>query len=301
MHQVAESGDLPSTGAVPPRPDLPRRGRAGRARGHRFRVGGGAAGITRLEATLHGTAFAPHRHDRYAVGVTLTGVQTFRYRGEQRYCLPGQWHVLHPDELHDGAPGTGEGFGYRIIYLDPALVQDALGGAPLPFVADPVIAATAMPAMLAGLLTDIDEPLDGFEAVEVGTTIADMLRRHALAIRPRRPAFDLDAMRRVRAVLTDEPTVRHRAEELEVVAGLDRWSIARQFRAAFGTSPTRYRTMRQLDLAQGLVRAGHRLADVAVATGFADQAHLSRMFKRTYGFSPAVWAAAVRRGSHDPT
>jgi hypothetical protein len=60
-------------------------------------------------------------------------VQTFRYRGETRHCLPGECHILHPDELHDGRAGTPEGFGYRIVYVDPALVQQALGGRALPF------------------------------------------------------------------------------------------------------------------------------------------------------------------------
>jgi AraC-like DNA-binding protein len=261
--------------------------------GQRFRPGGGAAGIERLEVALRGVAFSPHRHDRYAVGITLAGVQTFRYRGEQRYCLPGQWHVLHPDELHDGAAGTDEGFGYRIIYLDPALVRDALGGGPLPFVADPVIRPVPSAPPLNDFLARIDQPLDEFEAVELTTVVADLLRRHAAPVRRPRPALDVEALRRVRTVLTEQPTVRHRAEELEAVAGLDRWSIARQFRVAFGTSPTRYRTMRQLDLARELIRAGHQLGDVAVTAGFADQAHLTRMFRRAYGLPPGVWAGAV--------
>ncbi|GAB3136641.1 AraC family transcriptional regulator [Micromonospora sonneratiae] len=264
------------------------------APGCRFRFGASVAGIERLEAALRGEAFSPHRHDRYAVGVTLTGVQTFRYRGQQRHCLPGEWHVLHPDELHDGAAGTEDGFGYRIIYLDPALVQDALGGGPLPFVADPVIRAAAMSPALKGFLAHIDEPPDEIEVVDVTTAIADTLRRHAGPVRSGRLALDMDAIRRVRGMLTEQPTVRHRAADLEVVAGLDRWSIARQFRAAFGTSPTRYRTMRQLDMARRLIRAGHPLAVVAAMVGFADQAHLTRLFKRTYGLPPGAWAASVR-------
>jgi hypothetical protein len=42
----------------------------------------------------------------YAIGITLAGVQVFRYRGERRHCLPGQCHVLHPDEMHDGGAGS---------------------------------------------------------------------------------------------------------------------------------------------------------------------------------------------------
>lgn len=263
--------------------------------GHRLRFGGGAAGIERLEAALRGEAFAPHRHDTYAIGVTLAGVQTFRYRGEQRHCLPGEWHVLHPDEPHDGAPGTDDGFGYRIVYLDPALVQDALGGRPLPFVPDPVLRPDGPDRALGGFLRHIDEPLDELEAAELTSAIADLLARHAGGPRSRtgKAALDLAALKRVRALLLDDPATWHPVEDLERVAGLDRWTIARQFRAAFGTSPTRFRTMRRLDLARSLMREGHRLSEVAVLAGFADQSHLTRMFKRTYGLTPAAWQSAT--------
>src|ERR1700694_4119029 len=103
-----------------------------------IRFGPSAHGIERAEVYLSTCAYEPHRHDTYGIGITTAGVQTFRYRGSRRVCLPGQMHVLHPDETHDGAPGTEDGFGYRILYIAPELVREALGGRALPFVADPV-------------------------------------------------------------------------------------------------------------------------------------------------------------------
>ncbi|CAL9487153.1 hypothetical protein SUDANB95_03139 [Actinosynnema sp. ALI-1.44] len=262
-----------------------------RGTAYRLRFGGGADGIERMAASLRGVAFAPHRHDTYAVGLTLAGVQTFRYRGSVWHCLPGRWHVLHPDETHDGGAGSAEGLHYRIIYLDPALVQDALGGRPLPFVADPVLEPTPASRAVASWLADIEEPLDDVQAVEMTTAVVEMLTQHAGPARP--TALDLDAVRRVRTLLADDPARRHPVTEFERVAGMDRWAVARQFRAAFGTSPTRFRTMRRLDTARRLIRAGVPLGEVAVAAGFADQSHLTRMFKRAFGLTPAVWAAGV--------
>jgi hypothetical protein len=109
------------------------------------RFGAGAPGVERAAVYLSATAFAPHRHDTYAIGITTAGVQTFRYRGARRVCLPGQLHILHPDETHDGAAATGAGFGYRILYLAPELIRDARGGRALPFVADPVQDLTRQP------------------------------------------------------------------------------------------------------------------------------------------------------------
>src|SRR2546423_1457942 len=100
-------------------------------------VWAGASGIERAEVFLSTRTFEPHRHDTYAIGITTAGVQTFRYRGSRRICLPGQLHILHPDETHDGAAGTAEGLGYRILYVAPALIRDALGGGSLPFVPAP--------------------------------------------------------------------------------------------------------------------------------------------------------------------
>lgn len=91
-----------------------------------------------MAAFFRGHAFTPHRHDTYAVGVTSAGIQSFRYRGAARHSLPSQVFVLHPDERHDGRAGDERGFGYRIAYVDPKLIGDALAAKTLPFVRDPI-------------------------------------------------------------------------------------------------------------------------------------------------------------------
>src|SRR5260221_10089519 len=86
---------------------------------------GPIGGVELLRARLSGRAYPNHRHDTYAIGVTEVGVQTFDYRGKVENSLPGQVTVLHPDELHDGRAGAEGGFGYRIIYVEPARIADA--------------------------------------------------------------------------------------------------------------------------------------------------------------------------------
>lgn len=54
--------------------------------------------VERIEAYFAGHGYDPHRHDTYAIGQTLAGVQSFRYRRSQRHSLPGGCLVLHPDE-----------------------------------------------------------------------------------------------------------------------------------------------------------------------------------------------------------
>ena len=82
--------------------------------------------VDRVEACFAGAAYAPHRHDTYAIGITLEGVQRFDYRGATRNSLPGGIVVLHPDELHDGRAGDERAFRYRICYVAPAAIEAML-------------------------------------------------------------------------------------------------------------------------------------------------------------------------------
>ena len=80
-----------------------------------------------------------------------------------------------------------------------------------------------------------------------------------------------------------------RSDELEAVSGLDRFALARQFHRHFGTSPHRYLIMRRLERARTMIHAGTPLAEIAVATGFVDQSHFARHFKKAYGMTPGRW------------
>src|SRR5260370_41107552 len=104
-----------------------------------IRIASSCRGFERIEPFFSGHAFDPHRHDTYAIGFTTHGVQSFRYRGTAEHSVAGQVFVLHPDETHDGHAGTSAGFRYRILYIEPGAIRDALGKArPLPFVREAV-------------------------------------------------------------------------------------------------------------------------------------------------------------------
>jgi AraC-like DNA-binding protein len=261
-----------------------------------IRFGPSAQGLERAEVFLTTCAFEPHRHDTYAIGVTVAGVQTFHYRGERRVCLPGELHVLHPDELHDGAAGTEDGFGYRILYVAPELVREALGGGELPFVANPVQPASPSARAVASMLADIDEPIDDVARASIVTFVADAL----CALETQRPRarcpIDAEAVELVRDYLDAHAAQQTPASTLEQIAGTDRFTIARHFRRAFGTSPDRYRTLRRLGLARKAIESGEPLARAAADAGFADQSHMTRQFKRAYGLTPAAWVEAVSAG-----
>jgi AraC-like DNA-binding protein len=249
-------------------------------------------GVELLRAWFAGRAFAKHRHDTYAIGVTESGVQTFDYRGRVERSMSGQVVVLHPDETHDGRAGTEGGFGYRIVYVDPARIAAAVrtirgGPAPLPFTGKPVTRSPTLVRVVTAVFRCVPEPL-ALDALVLGLAEGLLEEEHGdPGGRPRR--LDRAALERARQFLDGRLAIV-RSIELETVTGLTRYELARQFRAAYGTSPYRYSMMRRLDFARSRLGVGIPPAEVALAAGFVDQAHLTRMFRAAFGLTPGRYA-----------
>jgi AraC-like DNA-binding protein len=254
-----------------------------------------AEGVELFRAWFAGRAYARHRHDTYAIGLTDCGIQVFDYRGAARVSLPGQVVVLYPDEAHDGRAGSAEGFGYRIVYVEPAELAEALRTlrgrpGPLPFLGDPVSTTARLSRALDGAFGLPLEPLAADSlVVDLAAGLLDAERGDPA---PRaRQRVDAGAVERARRFLDAEKTRVVRSAELESVTGLTRYDLARQFRTTFGTSPYRYLLMRRLDLARELIHERRALVDVAGEAGFADQAHFTRTFKSAFGLTPARYRA----------
>ncbi|MGQ3212949.1 MAG: AraC family transcriptional regulator [Shinella sp.] len=251
------------------------------------------AGIERIEARFRGKGFEPHRHDTYALGVTMAGIQTFRYRGEARFSLPGNVIVLHPDEMHDGGAGTDDGLTYRMMYIPPErfLPLTAERGRTLPFVAAPVVADPRLARLLLEAIGSMDAAIEPLKLDEIVEEIAAALLDHAGISQARTGRLARAEVLRACDFLRENLSQQVSSTELEAVTGLDRFTLARQFRQLLGTSPHRYLVMRRLERAKGLIAAGESLAEAAFASGFADQAHLNRHFKKALGMTPGRFAA----------
>lgn len=251
------------------------------------------AGAQRLHARFMGHAYDLHRHETYAVGLTLSGVQAFDYRGEARASVAGDCMVLHPDELHNGHAGAGEGFRYLMVYVEPWLLRSALpDGTDLPFVpratgADPVLAA-----LIQEVYAGFPDPPD---PLQMNDFLAGLGERLAVRSDSGRRASGSPAptaqVARARALLTEEFERSLTSADLEAATGLNRFELARAFRHATGTSPHRYLIGKRLDAARSMIGQGEAIADAAHAVGFADQSHLTRHFKTRYGVTPSQYRA----------
>jgi AraC family transcriptional regulator len=101
--------------------------------------------------------------------------------------------------------------------------------------------------------------------------------------------------RRVREYIDAHITDRLFVAELATLVRQSEAHFIRAFKRTFGEPPHAFVIRRRLEFAVDyMVRTEAPLATIALQCGFADQAHLCRVFRQATGLSPALWRRARR-------
>lgn len=261
--------------------------------------------VEAMHARFQAHAYHRHSHETYSFGVTEAGAQSFRCRGGEHTSAAGMVMAFNPDDPHDGHAADREGFTYRMVHVLPDAVAEVLAESTgrrrrLPLFAQPVIRDEGVAWSLRRLHAALPDgrPLEVDERLAAAVLA---LARSASTAVTRMPAGDrLPAPAAVRVAgrvcaLLDEAFAEDLgATELAAAAGCSRYVVYRAFEAVHGLAPSEYQRERRLRTARSLLAAGRRPAEVAAEVGFADQAHLTRWFVRSFGVTPGAYTRAAR-------
>lgn len=253
-----------------------------------------------LMARFRRHRFAPHTHDRYVFGVITGGVEAFHSGREHHYATVGSLAILHPGEVHDGYAAAAEGWAYRMLYLDPDLMQraaESVGHRPadgLPRFTASVLSDPALAALCSALFADLAHGETLVRETALYTVLAALVQRHAQPPARRESAVTVSGpVQRAAARLQDDPAASVSLRELAADTGLGTFQLIRAFRAAYGMPPHAFQKLARLQRAEAALRRGVPIAAVAADCGFADQAHLTRAFKTFRGVTPGQFRAHV--------
>lgn len=227
------------------------------------------------------------------------GAARFEVDRTRQRADAGELFVLEPEAVHTGMAAVPEGWAYKVLYVEPSVLHEwAEGDGPAPRAArwvvfrDHALRASLLRAH-AALALDASGLAVEERVLEAIVGLAPHLRGAAVTTTARpSERGEHAAVRRARLHLQERWDQPVSLAELAGVAGLSRFELIRRFRQQNGLTPHAFQRDLRIDRARAMLGGGVAPAAVAAACGFADQSHLSRVFKRLVGVSPGAYARA---------
>jgi AraC-like DNA-binding protein len=214
-----------------------------------------------------------HFHERPYLQAILAGSLTESGLFHESGTVGFQPAAEHCSKVHD------DGLDVLVVEMLPGVVASRLS-------APAVWQSTSLKMAARSLQREMEEP-DVFTSLAVEGIVYGMLvevGRSAAGETARTPNW----LRRVAQRLREETEAPASLEALAAEAAVHPATLSRAFRRGFGCSVAEYARRSRLAKASALLSSSEAsIADIAAETGFTDQSHLGRWFRRVYGVSPS--------------
>lgn len=246
------------------------------------------------KAQHSGACYAEHAHDEFSFGLIDQG--RARYLNHRNYYDVGQGTLvtINPGDTHACNPEAGV-WSYRMLFVNThwvAELQAEVGGSKL-FDYQPFEAAFCAQSSL--IEQSFNRLYDYLQHQDEGglaeTALISFLAPLFANTQHQEPTLSQGIVR-AHTLLLDRLGENIPLEELANEAGLNRYTLLRQFKQAYGQAPHVYQIDQRIRRAKRLLREGESLADTAATLGFADQSHFQRHFKRRVAITPRQYQQA---------
>ncbi|MBB1199100.1 AraC family transcriptional regulator [Enterobacteriaceae bacterium 89] len=247
-------------------------------------------GLELYHAHISRYAFEPHTHEAFGIGAIELGAERFRYRGTQYVAPVNSVVTMNPDELHTGEAATADGWRYRMVYLEPDLLEEVTGTRHWWFsevVRDDALRSSQLCQLIYGLWNTPDPLAQKGLLLDLIDTFRPFAH-HAPPAQEGAHRFEL-----IRDYLHDNYMQTITLDELASVVALSPYHFQRQFKARYHVTPHQMLMAIRLWRAKDFLTRGMPAAEVAAATGLTDQSHLTRAFTRRYGITPVRYQKQV--------
>jgi AraC-like DNA-binding protein len=241
--------------------------------------------------------YAKHWHETFSIGLISGGRCNYTNRSTTAEACVGTVVLMNPGDVHACNPVHGEPWSYRMLYIDVAWLRETLAGGdsdPRQCLTAFATTSTTQPQLYAGLNrlfdTLIDPRLEPLQKQSVAVSFAGMLHARLGTARST-PGKKIPRLTRAADFIRQNCTRSLRLEEICAQASLSPSQLIRAFKQVHGLTPHTYQLNCRIEFCRSQLRAGHSLAEVALAAGFADQAHFQRSFKKFVAATPGQYRA----------
>ncbi|MFN2510900.1 MAG: helix-turn-helix domain-containing protein [Pyrinomonadaceae bacterium] len=234
-----------------------------------------------------------HWHEEYQFCFIQTGGGELFYRGIHHDTPATSLFIVHPGEVHSNE--TRVGCSFRSIYVDPELIRRTVssicdGEQSLPFFSDPMIFDEEV--IGSYLRLHVSPENSGTAEREEATLdlVSRLVARYAQTrLEMSAPGNEPTAVQTAREYIAAHHDRNITSGELARLVNLSPFHLNRVFTREIGMPPHAFQMQVRVAAAKRLIQNGQPLASVAATTGFADQSHFIRHFKRLMKITPGEY------------
>jgi AraC-like DNA-binding protein len=236
-----------------------------------------------------------HWHDEYHLCAVTAGAAYIECGGTSHFTGGGSLFIVSPGEVHSHRkPEIPVSF--QSVYIDASRLRSAaaeIGGC-----------NDRLPSFRSGLLTDTTTR-QGFlrlhgalmnsgsrlrgESLLLSFLVRLVVRYSGVQAKLPHAGKERHTVKRVREYLAENYAQTVSLDELAQLASLSPYHLHRMFSRAMGMPPHAYQLQVRIERARSLLKQNREIAEVAFATGFADQSHFTRHFKRLMAVTPGEY------------
>lgn len=239
--------------------------------------------------------YARHSHEIFSIGAITSGRSIYLHEKSRHTISSGTVVLMNPGEVHACNPIEDQSWSYVMMYVDThwlAAIQQGCEEGEGPGFQPIAVTHTQSPALfsgLTGLYAQLINPaFDALVKYEAAVAFFMLMQQAlggtSLALKKINPKVE-------RAAEYINAHFMHtvRLEDMCVAASLSEAYLIRAFEQRYHMTPHAYLINRRIQHAQAQLREGAPIADIAQATGFADQAHFQRVFKKHLAATPGQY------------
>lgn len=243
-----------------------------------------------------------HIHQEYVFGLATAGAMEI----DCGHC--GEKHILQPYDLL--LTEADEVYSSRALGLPPwryfsisaskeklGLLLDSEGGkqVTLPHFTRGAVKNNKLRQLFSKLHSSLNDERTTLEQESLlsdwVTSINEIYSDSQNSLRNRRTYSESESIRRVREFIHENIAENIELRELAEVARLSPFHLNRSFSAQIGLPPHEFQNQLRIEKAAKLIAQKKPLAEIAFDTGFSDQSHFNRFFKRYTGVTPKKFFA----------
>ncbi|MGS2524231.1 helix-turn-helix domain-containing protein [Clostridioides difficile] len=235
--------------------------------------------------------FPNHFHEHYVIGFIEKGQRYLSCKNKEYTTSTGDLLLFNPFDSHTCEQIDDKVLDYRYINIKPEIMKKTVfeitGKNYLPKFNQPVIFRSELVPLLQELHYIImEEELDFKKEELFFFLIEQLIEEHT---EPNLQSNLENTNIEIQAVcdyLENNYAEHIILDELSTIAGMNKYSLLRNFTKLKGITPYRYLENIRVNKAKKLLEKGVEPIDAAIQTGFVDQSHFTNFFKNFIGLTP---------------